>query len=195
MIRRRASGWHNAARRARPLGETRRERANMNETEMMIESQVGIFLTPEGHAALQTELEHLTSVKRPEIAERIRESQQHGEFAEDNSELDEVKFEQAIVENRIADLKGIFGSATILEMDKIPTDHVGIGSLVSVTDGEESDAFDLRVVSGIEADPDRDMVSSDSPMGAALLGHVPGDNIYFDSPDGRKKFKLLAISR
>lgn len=66
-----------------------------------------VWLTPEGHEELKKELEYLTLEKRPEIAERIRESQEHGEFSEDNSELDEVKFEQAIVENRIAELKSI----------------------------------------------------------------------------------------
>src|SRR5258708_1098585 len=69
----------------------------MNEPEPIGEQSGGFFLTPEGYATLQQELEHLTMVKRPEIADRIRESQTHGEFAEDNSELDEVKFEQAMV--------------------------------------------------------------------------------------------------
>ena len=74
----------------------------MNEAEIIQEPQGGIYLTPDGYQALQQELEHLTMTKRPEIADRIRESQQHGEFSEDNNELDEVKFEQAMVENRIA---------------------------------------------------------------------------------------------
>src|SRR5947209_1675726 len=102
----------------------------MNEPDIAAESSGGLLLTPEGYKALQAELEHLTMVKRPEIADRIRESLQHGEFSEDNSELDEVKFEQAIVESRMAELKGIFGSAQILDPDHIPTDQVGIGSIV-----------------------------------------------------------------
>src|SRR5688500_17821517 len=104
----------------------------MNRAEKSQEHQGGNILTPTGHRALQVELEHLTAVKRPEIADRIRESQQHGEFSEDNSELDEVKFEQAMVESRIAELKTIFGNATILDDSMIPTDHVGIGSVVRV---------------------------------------------------------------
>src|SRR5689334_1600601 len=107
---------------------------NMNDAEPIAEQSGGFYLTPEGFATLQQELEHLTMVKRPEIADRIRESQTHGEFAEDNSELDEVKFEQAMVENRIAELKTIFGNATILDDAMIPTDHIGIGSLVTVND-------------------------------------------------------------
>src|SRR5689334_1650752 len=106
----------------------------MNEAQIVSDSQGGILLTAEGYRLLQQELEHLTMIKRPEIADRIRESQQHGEFSEDNSELDEVKFEQAMVENRVAELKGIFGNAHILDDAMIPTDHIGIGSLVTVND-------------------------------------------------------------
>src|SRR5689334_11540882 len=112
----------------------------MNDAQMAAaDTQGGVALTPEGYAALQHELEHLTTVKRPEIAERIRESLQHGEFSEDNSELDEVKFEQAMVEGRIAELKTIFGNAHILDNGSIPTDHVGLGSLVTVSDPEYGD--------------------------------------------------------
>src|SRR5450631_3053072 len=106
----------------------------MNDSQMPLEASQGVLLTKSGYAALQVELEHLTLVKRPEIADRIRESQQHGEFSEDNSELDEVKFEQAMVEGRMAELKAIFGNAHILEESAIPTEHVGIGSRVTVSD-------------------------------------------------------------
>lgn len=167
----------------------------MNDTEMLLEPTSGVYLTPEGFESLQKELEHLTAVKRPEIAERIRESQGHGEFAEDHSELDEVKFEQAMVENRIAELKAIFGTATIIDLAKIPTDRIVVGSLVRVQDPSFGDDFEVRLVSGIEADPDRDLVSSDSPMGAALLGSSEGDTVIFESPEGRKRFKVLKISR
>src|SRR5579862_2392453 len=108
----------------------------MNDADLIHEPQSGILLTPDGYRLLQQELEYLTTNKRPEIADRIRESQQHGEFSEDNSELDEVKFEQAMVESRIAELKTIFGNAHVLEPENIPTDRVGIGSLITVEDVE-----------------------------------------------------------
>lgn len=167
----------------------------MNETNFASDGQAGIALTATGFASLQKELETLTSVKRPEIAERIRESLQHGEFSEDNSELDEVKFEQAMVEGRIAELKAIFGSAHILDEEMIPTDHVGIGSKVLVEDLEFGDQFEVRVVSSIEADPSRDLISNESPMGTALLAHSDGETVQFDTPDGRKKFKIVSITR
>ncbi len=167
----------------------------MNEAEMIQEPQGGIYLTPEGHQTLQRELEHLTMTKRPEIADRIRESQQHGEFSEDNNELDEVKFEQAMVENRIAELKTIFGNAHVLEAHQIPTDHVGIGSVVTVGDLEYGDEFDVRVVVSIEADPAKDLISNESPMGTALFGHGVGESVEFDAPEGKKRYKVISIRK
>lgn len=167
----------------------------MSEPEMIRETHGGIYLTPEGFAALQHELEHLTQNKRPEIAERIRESQQHGEFSEDNSELDEVKFEQAVVENRIAELKSMFGNAHVLEPDMIPTEFVGLGSYAEVEDTEYLDRFEVRVVASIEADPARELISNESPMGMAILGHRVGEEVVFDTPDGRKRYKLISIRK
>ncbi len=167
----------------------------MNEAHLLTESQGGVLLTAEGYKILQTELEHLTVVKRPEIADRIRESQQHGEFSEDNSELDEVKFEQAMVESRIAELKAIFGNAHVVEPDQIPTDHVGIGSMVTVSDQDFDDQFEVRVVSSIEADPARDLISNESPMGTALMGNKPSETVSFVAPDGTKKYKIVSIRK
>lgn len=166
----------------------------MNE-ELIQDTHGFLLLTPEGFRSLQEELETLTQVKRPEIAQRIRESQEHGEFSEDNSELDEVKLEQALVEQRIAELKGVFGNAQVLEPDMIPTDHVGVGSMATVEDMQFGDEFSIRVVSSIEADPSNDLISNESPMGNAVYGHKVGDEVTFDAPDGRKKFRIKAISR
>jgi len=166
----------------------------MNEVDLR-EGGGGLYLTPEGYKALQDELEHLTSVKRPEIADRIRESQQHGEFSEDNSELDEVKFEQAMVEARVAELKALFAAAHVLDTDKIPTDYVGIASVASVKDLDFGDQFDVQVVAGIEADPNFDRISSESPMGAAILGRSVDEIFEFESPSGKKKYKVLAIRK
>ena len=167
----------------------------MNEAELLAEAHGGILLTSTGYRQLQSELEHLTAVKRPEIADRIRESQQHGEFSEDNSELDEVKFEQAMVENRIAELKTIFGNAHVLDDSQIPVDRVGIGSLVSVDDPQFGDQFHVRVVMSVEADPANDLISNESPMGMALLGHTPGEEVVFEAPEGKKRYKILGIGK
>lgn len=153
------------------------------------------LLTPEGYTALQAELENLTLVKRPEIADRIRESQQHGEFSEDNSELDEVKFEQAMVESRIAELKALFANAQPLDPERVPTDFVGLASIVKVKDLQFGDQFEVQVVMGIEADPNQDRISTESPMGLALMGRQKGEKIEFDSPSGKGMYEILAIRK
>jgi len=167
----------------------------MNEDESFASPSSVLWLTPEGYRTLQQELEHLTLVKRPEIADRIRESLQHGEFSEDNSELDEVKFEQAMVETRISELKAIFGNAQVLDADKIPTDRVGMGSFVKVLDNEQKDEFEVRVVSSIEADPNDDLISNESPMGTALCGRTTGETIEFSAPEGPKRYTIVGIRR
>lgn len=167
----------------------------MSELDITRDSGHVVYLTPEGYNRLQAELEHLTMVKRPEIADRIRESQQHGEFSEDNNELDEVKFEQAMVENRIAELKALFANAAPIESDRVTTDQVGVASIVSVRDLEFGDEFEVQVVAGIEADPNEDRVSLESPMGQALMGQPAGIDVEFESPSGLKRYAILAIRK
>lgn len=167
----------------------------MSETDIFSPSNSILWLTPEGYRALQQELEHLTLVKRPEIADRIRESLQHGEFSEDNSELDEVKFEQAMVETRISELKAIFGNAQVLDVDALPTDRVGTGCYVKVKDLAYGDEFEVRIVSSIEADPDKDLISNESPMGLALVGRAAGEVAEFVAPEGVKKYQIVEIRK
>ena len=167
--------------------------ASMSEIEPIHSS--AILLTQEGAAKLQQELVHLSKVKRQEIAERLRDSKQHGEFAEDNSELDEVKFEQALVESRIAELKTIFAGAHVLEHDQISTSEVGVGTYVTVKDAERSIEFEVRLVSSFEADPDRDFISNESPMGIALMGLKPGEIAEFEAPAGKLKYEVVKIKK
>ena len=152
-----------------------------------------VLLTPAGHKRLKEELHHLTVNKRAEIAERIRESKDHGEYSEDNSELDEIKQEQAIVEARIAELKTIFSNADIIEESNIPTDEVGFGSKVTVRDEERSIEFSVRIVSSVEANPDEDHISEESPMGQALLGKKVGDTATYNAPAGEITYKIVKI--
>lgn len=163
--------------------------------ELDIELSGNLYLTEEGMTRLKAELAYLTVQKRHEIAERIRESKDHGEFSEDNNELDEVKIEQAIVENRINDLKTILSSASILTPEDIPTDYVGAGSLVTVADSERGIEFTIRIVASVEADPDSDLISEESPLGAALVGKKPGDNAKFEAPVGVLQYKIIKIER
>ena len=106
-----------------------------------------------------------------------------------------MKFEQAIVESRIGELKAIFGTAQVLDPESIPSDHVGIGSWVKVLDGTYGDEFEVRLVASIEADPSKDLVSNESPMGNALMGHQAGDTVTFSAPEGKKSYKIVSIRR
>lgn len=166
----------------------------MSESNLAHEGSGPVFLTRVGYDRLQKELDRLMVEKRPEIAERIRESQQHGEFSEDNNELDEVKFEQAIVESRISELRAVLANFVLIENEMIPTDAVGIGSLVTVTDLEHHETFQIRIVSSIEADPAQDLISNESPLGRALMENKAKSEISFEAPNGRRKVRIEAIS-
>lgn len=163
--------------------------------ELELESTQPVLLTPEGHKRLQDELTRLTMEKRAEIAERIRDSKDHGEYSEDNSELDEVKIEQAIVENRINELKAVLSSAEVLQSSQIPTEYVGLGSRVAVRDTERGIEFEVRLVASVEADPDNDLISEESPMGQALVGLKVGEFAEFEAPAGRLRYEVSTIGR
>jgi len=167
----------------------------MEDMELIQQSTTPLYLTPEGYKSLQAELEHLTLSKRAEIAERLRDSKMHGEFSEDNSELDEVKFEQAIVENRIAELKQLFSQAMILDPETIPKDMVSIGSYATIKDAERNIEFEIRMVSSFEANPDEDLISNESPLGIALIGRKVGDEVVFEAPAGKLKYKITKIRK
>ncbi len=163
--------------------------------ELDIDQSEPVLLTQDGMNRLKAELTRLTIVKRAEIAERIRDSKDHGEFSEDNNELDEVKVEQAIVESRISELKTILSGATVLSDADISTDHVGVGSLVAVTDIDREISFEVRIVASVEANAELDLISEESPMGEALSGAKVGQTVEFDAPAGLIKYRVDAIKK
>ncbi len=154
-----------------------------------------IWLTPEGYEQLQKELNFLSTTRRQEIADRIRESKEHGEFADDNTELEDAKREQGIVEGRIIELKAILAAAEVLSPDDVPLRTAGIGSLVSVRNKRTKAEFTLLLVSSVEADPDNDKISSASPLGGALLGAKKGDVVRVEAPGGTTSYEVLKVSR
>ena len=160
-----------------------------------LEGSEPILLTREGHKRLREELRHLTVEKRAEIAERIRDSKDHGEYSEDNSELDEVKVEQAMVENRINELKIVLSNAETLQKRKIPTDTVGLGSRVALRDKRRRIEFEVRVVASAEANADEDLISGESPLGKALMGGAVGDVVKYQAPAGPLRYEIVGIRR
>ncbi len=153
-----------------------------------------IVLTAEGLKRIEQELEHLRTVHRREIAERIKESKQFGDLSE-NSEYEDAKNEQAFVEGRILELKRILHNALVIEAGDVKTDHVGIGSKVKVRDLDTKDEWVYTIVGSIEADPGEDRISNESPVGEALMDKKVGDVLTIETPDGEMHVKIVKISK
>lgn len=153
-----------------------------------------LVLTASGLKKIEGELEHLRTVHRKEVADRIRESKQFGEFSE-NSEYEDAKTEQAFVEGRILDLKRILLNAHVVEEDEIHTDVVGVGSKVKVRDLETKDEWVYTIVGSVEADPTEDRISNESPVGEALMEKKVGAVIEVDVPAGKAQYKIIKITK
>ncbi|MBW3622878.1 MAG: transcription elongation factor GreA [Armatimonadetes bacterium] len=155
-----------------------------------------IILTPAGVEKVEVELERLIKVDRREIAERIRESKSYAETSEGgNTAYEEAKAEQGMIEARILELKQILHSARVITDNDIPTDEVGVGSVVTIQDLETNERWDYRIVGPIEASPDDDMISYESPVGDALMGAKPGDVVEINVPVGLLRYKILKIGK
>ena len=152
-----------------------------------------ISLTKEGLKKLQAELEHLKTVGRTEIAEKIRVARGYGDLSE-NSEYDEAKNEQAKIEARIVELEKMLEDVVIIE-DDVNSDSVTIGATVTVYDVEFDEELTYRVVGSAEADPMNGLISDDSPVGKALVGAKIGDEVVAEAPMGELRFKILGISK
>ncbi len=140
-----------------------------------------VILTPEGLEKLKEELEELSTVRRREVAERIKEAREFGDIAE-NSEYDDAKNEQAMLETRILAIEENLRSAVVVAPEDVHTDVVDVGSAVTVAfDGGKPQTF--TIVGSAEADPPRKL-SNVSPVGKALVGHKKGDEVKVNLPNG-----------
>jgi transcription elongation factor GreA len=153
-----------------------------------------IILTPEGLQRLKEEIEFLSSVKRDEVADRIRAARDFGDISE-NSEYEDAKNEQAMLEARIYALEERLRSAIVIDSDSISTDTVGVGTKVTLQDMQAGDVVQYSIVGSAEADPASLKLSNESPVGRAIIGHKPGDKVTVIVPRGSKKFKVLAIEK
>lgn len=153
-----------------------------------------VFLTAEGLEKLENELDSLKSIKRKEVAERIKQALAFGDISE-NSEYDQAKNEQAQLEERIVKLENILRNAKLIDEEEITTDVVGVGSRVVVADLEYDDEMEYIIVGSAEADPYNGKISNESPVGSALLGRKSGEEVDVQVPDGIIKYKILSIAR
>ncbi len=151
-------------------------------------------LTPEGVIKLENELHQLKSVRRREIALKIKQAIAFGDLSE-NSEYDEAKNEQAFMEGRIVTLEKMLKNAKVIDEDDIRTDMVGIGSTVKLLDVEYNEEILYTIVGSAEADPSQNKISNESPVGIALIGQAKGSEVDVSVPDGVVKYKVLEISK
>ncbi|MFN3651047.1 MAG: transcription elongation factor GreA [Armatimonadota bacterium] len=151
------------------------------------------WVTTHGLRKLEEDLAELRS-RRAEVAERLRQAKELGNL-EENTDFQEAKNEQALLESRIAELRETIAGASVLDPEDIPVDRVGLGSLVVVRDLVDEEEWELTLVAPAEADPDRDAISHECPLGQALLGRVPGDVVEVEAPLGRLQYEVLSIRR
>lgn len=155
------------------------------------------FVTAEGLAALEKELEHLKGVGRKEVAEKIKVARSFGDLSE-NSEYDEAKNDQAIMEARIADLEVMLKGAVIINEDELNNETVSIGSkievMIAMPNGKESER-DFKIVGSNEADPRNGKISDESAVGKALIGAKVGQTVEVETPAGVTKYTIVTISR
>ncbi|MGI5900746.1 MAG: transcription elongation factor GreA [Christensenellales bacterium] len=151
-----------------------------------------VILTPEGIRKLENELDELKSVKRQEVAERIKTAISFGDISE-NAEYDEAKNEQAFIEGKIIKIENTLRMAKVIDEDDINTDFVNIGNTVKIYDEEFNEEVTYTIVGSAEADPSNNKISNESPVGRALIGSTIGQVVVAHAPYGSMKLKVLAI--
>jgi transcription elongation factor GreA len=153
-----------------------------------------VVLTQEGLKKLEEELEYLKSVKRREVAARIKQAIDFGDISE-NSEYDEAKNEQAFIEGRIAALEEKLRNVKLIDDVDISTETVGIGSKIKVKDLDSGDIFEYTLVGSAEANPLEFKISNESPVGAALIGAKKGSVVEVNVPAGVIRYEILDIMK
>ena len=153
-----------------------------------------VVVTYAGLQKLEDELNHLKTVRRKDVADKIKIARGYGDLSE-NSEYDEAKNEQGIIESRIAELETMLKNIRVLDEDELTTEHVMVGSHVRVKD-EDGDEDEYDIVGSTEADPTAGKISDESPVGAALLNHGVGDTVEVNLPSGAViSYQILAIEK
>lgn len=153
-----------------------------------------VILTQEGLHKLEEELEHLKSVKRREVAERIKVAIGYGDISE-NSEYEDAKNEQAFIEGRILTLEKMLRHARIINDEDVDTSTVSIGSIVYLEDMEYKEIFQYSIVGTAESDPLNNKISNESPVGKAILGKKKGQTVDVVVPAGVIQYRIVDITK
>lgn len=149
-------------------------------------------MTREGKEKLEQELEHLKSVKRKEVVERIKIARSFGDLSE-NSEYDSAKEEQAFVEGRIGTIETMIRNAKIIEASEMKTDEVSLGKTVTFIELPDGEEESYTIVGSAEADPFEGKISNDSPIAKSMIGKRVGDKVMVQTPAGEMSVKIVSI--
>lgn len=153
-----------------------------------------VVMTYDGLKKMEQELENLKTVRRKEVAEKIKEARGQGDLSE-NAEYDAAKEEQGEIESRIVQLENLLRNAEVIDEGVLKMDVVNLGSKVTVLDVEFDEEMEYTIVGSTEADPMNGRISNESPLGMALLGQKVGATVMADTPDGEVAFKILNIQK
>lgn len=153
-----------------------------------------VILTYDGLKQLEEELDMLKSVRRAEVAGKIKEARSFGDLSE-NSEYDEAKDEQAKLEVRIVQLENKLKNVKVIDEDEIDTKKVSIGSKIQLRNCDNDMVIEYSIVGSTEADPLKGKISDESPVGQTLLGHSVGETVEVTVPAGTISFEILGISK
>jgi transcription elongation factor GreA len=151
-----------------------------------------IPITRPGYLALQKELEHLKSVERPAVIRAIEEARAHGDLSE-NAEYEAAKERQAFIESRISELAYKLNSADIIEPGDLPKDRVVFASRVQLENVDTGEGVQYQLVGPDESNIQEGRISVDSPLGRAIIGRKPGDEIVLQAPAGKRIYELVKI--
>jgi transcription elongation factor GreA len=152
-----------------------------------------VILTREGYEKLKDEIEFLSNQKRREVADRIRVAREFGDIME-NSEYDDAKNEQALLEARIAKLEERLRDARVIEAGEVTADVVSVGSVVRLRDVDAKETVEYFIVGSAEANPAEQKLSNESPVGKAIIGRKKGETVEVTTPRGISlKYKILDI--
>lgn len=153
-----------------------------------------IMLTESGYKKMVEDLQYLKGPRKMEVAERIKIAREFGDLSE-NSEYEEAKNEQALLETKIAEMEATLRNAKVVSDDEISTKTVGVGTQVKVYDYEFEEEVTYSIVGGTEVSLAENKISNESPLGKALIGKKKGEEVDVETPDGMAKYKVLDIKR
>lgn len=151
-----------------------------------------VRMSAEGLKKLEAELDYLVTVRRAEVAQKLKEARAFGDLSE-NAEYDEAKNEQGILEAKIQEMELTIANAVVVDESELSNDEVGVGSIVKLKDLELDEVMELQIVGSTEADPENDKISDDSPIGIAVMKKKVGDVVEVEAPIGIIKMEILEI--